>query len=274
MAKSGACIPEDSSEYVTPDCLKDIPNTRITAQNTPISVQSSPIYFHDMPCGAPTGALAPSVEPVFASAADLPSDLTLLTAEEVADSLRFLGLQHCQVNFLAEDIDGFLLVNLNTKALTQLGLNDLEVCKVKAFIKGWRPGRSGAQSRKASRDDAESGGVRSRKASKEDGEETVGGEADSSKASVAVTEEGSGQDREKPDKTEEPGHFTPLGRQAQAHISSPEQVGDNRTKEEVCLSCDHREDEDVSVAEVPVSHDQHQDDANSSLYGVPPPRPS
>lgn len=94
-------------------------------------------------------------EHIYASIAEVPADLILLSKEDIADCLRLLGMVDRQQKFLDENIDGFLLMNLNEKALGQIGLNDMEICKVMAFVKGWRPGATTASTLQRRKDESD-----------------------------------------------------------------------------------------------------------------------
>ncbi|XP_043915732.1 GRB2-associated and regulator of MAPK protein 1 [Protopterus annectens] len=70
-----------------------------------------------------------------------PSDLSVLSIEEVSKSLRFIGLPEDVVSlFVAEKIDGSLLVQLTEEILSEdFKLSKLQVKKLLQFLSGWRP---------------------------------------------------------------------------------------------------------------------------------------
>lgn len=70
-----------------------------------------------------------------------PADLSGLSIEEVAKSLRFIGLSEDVISFfVTEKIDGNLLVQLTEEILSEdFKLSKLQVKKIMQFINGWRP---------------------------------------------------------------------------------------------------------------------------------------
>lgn len=70
-----------------------------------------------------------------------PSDLSVLSIEEVSKSLRFIGLPEDVISlFVAEKIDGSLLVQLTEEILSEdFKLTKLQVKKILQFLSGWRP---------------------------------------------------------------------------------------------------------------------------------------
>lgn len=70
-----------------------------------------------------------------------PSSLAGLSIEEVAKSLRFIGLPDDIVSlFVSEKIDGNLLLQLTEEILSEdFKLSKLQVKKLMQFINGWRP---------------------------------------------------------------------------------------------------------------------------------------
>ncbi|XP_048841288.1 GRB2-associated and regulator of MAPK protein 2 [Brienomyrus brachyistius] len=70
-----------------------------------------------------------------------PSDLSMLSVEEVSKCLRFIGLSEDVVAFFVrERIDGSIFVQLTEEILSDdFKLTKLQVKKIMQFIKGWRP---------------------------------------------------------------------------------------------------------------------------------------
>ncbi|XP_068198568.1 GRB2-associated and regulator of MAPK protein 2 [Antennarius striatus] len=70
-----------------------------------------------------------------------PTDLSVLSLEEVSACLRFIGLSEAAVGvFQRERIDGSLLVQLTEDILSHdFHLSRLHVTKITQFIQGWRP---------------------------------------------------------------------------------------------------------------------------------------
>ncbi|XP_042359519.1 GRB2-associated and regulator of MAPK protein isoform X1 [Plectropomus leopardus] len=84
-----------------------------------------------------TEGLSPPPDPTWRP----PSDLSVLSLEEVSACLRFIGLSEAAVAvFQRERIDGSLLVQLTEEILSHdFHLSRLHVTKITQFIQGWRP---------------------------------------------------------------------------------------------------------------------------------------
>ena len=76
------------------------------------------------------------------------SILKKLSVTEVIDILTLNQLEHRKDIFIANDIDGNLLVDLKEPELIDLKLTKFEVKKLCAFINGWRPNREGSTKKK------------------------------------------------------------------------------------------------------------------------------
>lgn len=73
-----------------------------------------------------------------------PEDLSSLSVEEVAMSLRYIGMKdQIAVSFSKEQVDGKLLCEMNSHLLKEgfPNMNSLERKKVLDFVQGWRPKR-------------------------------------------------------------------------------------------------------------------------------------